>query len=131
MAEVRETGRTSWSIRIGELQPLVIGLFVRDVSGLTSRRVWLPHSVPATPRANGEGSQEAARQWDLWWDRALLFDWTPFGVSSRKVAKCRTRAPGRARSRAVHTDGRIIWVSGWPVDGRRGNGEDRRCAQRA
>lgn len=72
---MREAGRTSWGIRIDEPQPLVIALFVRDVSGLKSRHIWLPHAVPATPRANGEGSEDAARQWDLWWDRALLFDW--------------------------------------------------------
>jgi hypothetical protein len=82
---VREAGRTSWRIGIDEPQPLVIGLFVRDVSGLTSSHVWLPHSVPATPRANGEGSEEAARQWDLWWDRALLFDWTMEGQSQEQL----------------------------------------------
>ena len=85
VAEVREAGRTSWRIGIDEPQPLVIGLFVRDVSGLTSSHVWLPHSVPATPRANGEGSEEAARQWDLWWDRALLFDWTMEGQSQEQL----------------------------------------------
>jgi hypothetical protein len=82
---VREAGRTSWCIGIDEPQPLVIGLFVRDVAGLTSRHVWLPHSVPAIPRANGEGPEDAARQWDLWWDRALLSDWTMEGQSQEQL----------------------------------------------
>jgi hypothetical protein len=72
---VREAGRTSWRIEFDEPQPLVIGLFVRDVPGLKSRHAWLPHCAPATPRANGEGSEEAARQWDLWWDRSLSNNW--------------------------------------------------------
>jgi len=86
VAEVREAGQTSWRIGIDEPQPLVIGLFVRDVAGLKSRHVWLPHAVPATPRANGEGSEDAARQWDLWWDRALQFDWTMDGQSQERLA---------------------------------------------
>lgn len=53
----------------------MIGLFVRDVAGLTSKHDWLPHCVPAIPRANGEGPEEAAREWDLWWDSALVADW--------------------------------------------------------
>jgi hypothetical protein len=78
--------RTSWRIGIDEPQPLVIGLFVRDVAGLTSRHVWLPHAAPATPRANGEGPEDAARQWDLWWDRALAFDWTMDRQSQEQLA---------------------------------------------
>ena len=83
---MREAGQTSWRIGIDEPQPLVIGLFVRDVAGLKSRHVWLPHAVPTTPRANGEGSEDAARQWDLWWDRALQFDWTMDGQSQEQLA---------------------------------------------
>lgn len=82
---MREAGRTSWRIGIDEPQPLVIGLFVRDVAGLTSRHAWLPPAVPATPRANGKGPEDAARQWDLWWDRALLFDWTMDGQSQEQL----------------------------------------------
>ena len=37
VAEVQEAGRTSWRMGIDEPQDLVIGLFVRDVAGLTSR----------------------------------------------------------------------------------------------
>lgn len=74
VAEVREKGRTSWRIGFDEPQPLAIGLFVRDVAGLTSRHVWLPPAAPAVPRADGEGPEDAARQWDLWWDRALSVD---------------------------------------------------------
>ena len=83
---MREAGRTSWRIGFDEPQPLVIGLFVRDVAGLKSRHVWLPHAVPATPRANGDGLEDAARQWDQWWDSALLFDWTMEGQSQEQLA---------------------------------------------
>jgi hypothetical protein len=65
VADVHQNGPASWRIEMDEPQPLVIGLFVRDVAGLTSRHVWLPPATSATPRANGEGSEEAARQWDL------------------------------------------------------------------
>ena len=86
VAEVRNAGRTSWRIEFDEPQPLVIGLFVRDVAGLTSRHVWLPHAEPPTPRANGEGPEDAARQWDLWWDRALSVDWNMPGPSQEQLA---------------------------------------------
>lgn len=76
----------SWLIEIDEPQPLVLGLFVRDVAGLTSRHDWLPHCVPAIPRANGEGPEEAARQWDLWWDSALQLDRDMEGQSPAQPA---------------------------------------------
>lgn len=83
---MREAGRTSWRIEFDEPQPLVIGLFVRDVAGLTSRHAWLPHCAPATPRANGQVSEGASRQWDLWWDRALSDDSNLPGQSQEQLA---------------------------------------------
>jgi len=83
---VREAGQTSWCIEFDEPQPLVIGLFVRDVAGLKSRHAWLPHCAPATPRANGEGSEEAAHQWDLWWDRSLSNNWNGPDQSQEQLA---------------------------------------------
>ena len=68
---MREQGRTSWEIVIDQPEPLVIGLFVRDVAGLKSRHTWLSHCAPGIARANGEGSAKAAHQWDLWWDRSI------------------------------------------------------------
>lgn len=76
----------SWLIEIDEPQPLVLGLFVRDVAGLTSRHDWLPHCAPAIARANGEGLEEAARQWDLWWDNALQLDRDMEGQSLAQLA---------------------------------------------
>jgi hypothetical protein len=86
VAEVQEAGQPSWRIEFDEPQPLVIGLFVRDVAGLRSRSAWLPHCVPATTRANGEGSEEAARQWDLWWERSLSNNWNGPDQSQEQLA---------------------------------------------
>jgi hypothetical protein len=77
---------TSWQIGIDEPPPLVIGLFVRDVAGLKSRHTWLPHCAPAVPRAKGEGSAEAAHQWDLWWDRSLSNNWNGPDQSQEQLA---------------------------------------------
>jgi len=82
----QESGSTSWRIEIDEPQPLVIGLFVRDVAGLTSRHAWLPHAAPATPRANDEGPEDAAGQWDLWWDQALRNDRDMHGQSQAQIS---------------------------------------------
>jgi len=71
---VRRAGQLSWRIEIDEPEPLVIGLFVRDAAGLTTTHDWLPHAVPVIPQVDGEAPVEAARQWDLWWDRALQLD---------------------------------------------------------
>jgi hypothetical protein len=68
---VGEQGRTSWRIVIDQPEPLVMGLFVRDVAGLKTRHSWLPHCAPDIARDNGEGSAAAAHQWDLWWDRSI------------------------------------------------------------
>lgn len=68
---MRDQGRTSWQIGIDQPEPLVIGLFVRDVAGLKSRHTWLPRCAPGIARDNGEGSAAAAQQWDLWWDRSI------------------------------------------------------------
>lgn len=83
---IQEAGSTSWRIEIDEPQRLVIGLFVRDVAGLTSRHAWLPHAAPATPRANEDGPEDAARQWDLWWDQALRADWDMHGQSQAQIS---------------------------------------------
>jgi len=86
VAEVREAGRTSWRIEMDEPEPLVIGLFVRDVAGLTSRHAWLPHCAPATSRADAEGSEDAARQWDAWWERSLSNNWNGPDQSQEQLA---------------------------------------------
>ena len=83
---IQEAGSTSWRIKIDEPQRLVIGLFVRDVAGLTSRHAWLPYAAPATPRANEDGPEDAARQWDLWWDQALRADWDVHGQSQAQIS---------------------------------------------
>lgn len=83
---MQQAGQPSWRIEIDEPQPLVIGLFVRDVAGLTSRHDWLPHCVPTVPPANGQAPAEAARQWDLWWDGALQTDGDMHGRSREELA---------------------------------------------
>ena len=83
---MRQAGPASWRIGFDEPQPLVIGLFVRDAAGLKSRHTWLPHCAPAIPRANGEGSAEAAHQWDLWWDRSLSNNWNGPDQSQEQLA---------------------------------------------
>ena len=82
---MREKGRASWEIVTYEPEPLAIGLFVRDVAGLVSRHAWLPHCAPQVARA-GEGSPEAAHQWDLWWDRSMSDNWGGPGHSHEQVA---------------------------------------------
>ena len=83
---MREHGRTSWEIVIDQPEPLVIGLFVRDVAGLKSRHSWLPHCEPDIARANGEGSALAAHQWDLWWDRSISNNWNGPDQSQEHLA---------------------------------------------
>ena len=83
---MQKAGLTSWQVGIDEPPPLVIGLFVRDVAGLKSRHTWLPHCAPAVPRANGEGSEEAAHQWDQWWDRSLSNNWNVPDQSQEQLA---------------------------------------------
>jgi len=67
---MRQAGQASWQISIGEPQNLAMGLFIRDVTGLTSTHTWLPSAAPTVPPAGG-GSPAAARQWDEWWNQAL------------------------------------------------------------
>jgi hypothetical protein len=86
VTDVHQAGQASWRIEIDEPQPLVIGLFVRDVAGLKSRHTWLPHCAPAVPSANGEGSAEASHQWDLWWDRSLSNNWNARDQSQEQLA---------------------------------------------
>jgi hypothetical protein len=54
VAAVHEAGRTSWQISTDQPQPLVIGLFIRDVAGVSSRHSWLPPASPAVPRAGDQ-----------------------------------------------------------------------------
>ena len=83
---MRPAGPASWRIDMDEPQPLVIGLFMRDAAGLKSRHTWLPHCAPAIARANSEGSEEAAHQWDLWWDRSLSNNWNGPDLSQGQLA---------------------------------------------
>ena len=115
VSEVREQVRTSWQIVIDQPEPLVIGLFVRDVAGLKTRHTWLPHCAPGITRANDEGSEEAARRWDLWWDRSISNNWNapdqsqeqlagmwwipPDFESLRSAQHCRRSSPGISTTR--------------------------------
>jgi len=72
---------------------LVIGLFVRDVAGLKTSHTWLPHCSPGVARANGEGSAEAAHQWDLWWDKSLSTSWNGPDQSQEQLAGMWWREP--------------------------------------
>src|SRR5450631_3032361 len=42
VAAVHEANQASWQISTEQPQPLVIGLFIRDVAGVPSRNSWLP-----------------------------------------------------------------------------------------
>jgi hypothetical protein len=84
--EVREQVRTSWQIMIDQPEPLVIGLFVRDVAGLKTRHTWLPRCAPGITRANHEGSAKATHQWDLWWDRSISNNWNGHDQSLDQLA---------------------------------------------
>jgi len=93
VAHVEEQGRTSWQIGIDQPENLVIGLFVRDVAGLKTRHTWLPHCAPGIARDNGEGSAEAAHQWDLWWDSSLSTTWNRTDQSQDPLAGMRWLPP--------------------------------------
>ncbi len=67
---MRQAGQASWLMSIDEPRNLAMGLFIRDVAGLTSTHTWLPPAAPTVPPAGG-GSPAASRQWDEWWDQAL------------------------------------------------------------
>jgi hypothetical protein len=72
VAAVHEADQASWQIRTDQPQPLVIGLFIRDVAGVPSRNSWLPPASPAVPRAGDQAPDAAGLQWDHWWDQAVL-----------------------------------------------------------
>jgi hypothetical protein len=84
VAAVHEAGRASWQISTDQPQPLVIGLFIRDVAGVPSRNSWLPSASPAVQRAGDQAPDVAGLQWDDWWNQALReegqvddADWPP------------------------------------------------------
>jgi hypothetical protein len=71
VAAVHEADQASWQISTDQPQPLVIGLFIRDVAGVPSRHSWLPPASPAVPRAGDQAPDAAGLQWDDWWNQAL------------------------------------------------------------
>ncbi len=89
-----EQGRTSWQIAMDQPESLLIGLFVRDVAGLTTRHTWLPHCVPDIARDKREGSAAAAHEWDLWWDRSVSDTWNGPDQSQDPLAGMRWLTPG-------------------------------------
>ena len=93
--------RASWQISTDQPQPLVIGLFIRDVAGVPSRHSWLPPASPAVPRGGDQAPEAAGLQWDDWWNQAvreehqaddanwppdLSFWWTPPAFESLHAA---------------------------------------------
>lgn len=91
---MREQGQTSWQIRMDQPESLVIGLFVRDVAGLKTRHTWLPHCVPDIACDKREGSEAAAHEWDLWWDRSISDTWNGLDQSQDPLAGMRWLTPG-------------------------------------
>jgi hypothetical protein len=84
VAAVQRANQASWQISIDQPQPLVIGLFIRDVSGMHSRNNWLPPASPAVPSGGDWAPDVAGLQWDRWWSQALReeyqaddADWPP------------------------------------------------------
>jgi hypothetical protein len=84
VAAVHEADQASWQISTDQPQPLVIGLFIRDVARVPSRNSWLPPASPAVPRAGDQAPDVAGQQWDDWWNQALReerqtdgADWPP------------------------------------------------------
>jgi hypothetical protein len=84
VAAVHEADQASWLISTDQPQPLVIGLFIRDVAGVPSRNSWVPPATPAVPRAGDQAPDAAGQQWDEWWNQALQeerqadgADWPP------------------------------------------------------
>jgi len=68
---MHQAGRASWQISTDQPQPLVIGLFIRDVAGVPSGNNWLPPTSPIVPRAGDQAPKAAGLQWDDWWSQAL------------------------------------------------------------
>jgi hypothetical protein len=84
VAAVHEADQASWLISTDQPQPLVIGLFIRDVAGVPSRNSWVPPASPAVARAGGQAPDAAGQQWDDWWNQAVMeedqaggADWPP------------------------------------------------------
>jgi hypothetical protein len=84
VAAVHKANQASWQISTDQPQPLVIGLFIRDVAGVPSRSSWLPPASPAVPRAGDQAPDATGLQWDDWWNQAVLeedqadgADWPP------------------------------------------------------
>jgi hypothetical protein len=84
VAAVHTADRARWQIRTDQPQPLVIGLFIRDVAGVPSRNSWLPPASPAVQRAGDQAPDLAGLPWDHWWNQALReegqvddADWPP------------------------------------------------------
>jgi hypothetical protein len=71
VAALHEANQASWQISTDQPQPLVIGLFIRDVSGMPSRNSLLPLASPDVPRAGDQAPDAAGPQWDHWWNKAL------------------------------------------------------------
>jgi len=81
---VHEVDQASWQISTDQPQPLLIGLFIRDVAGVPSRKSCLPPASPTVPRAGEQAPDAAGPQWDDWWNQALReehqsddADWAP------------------------------------------------------
>lgn len=72
VAGVHEGSQASWQISIDQSQSLAIGLFIRDVAGVSSRNSLLPPAAPSVPRAGGQAPDAAGLQWDHWWNQAVL-----------------------------------------------------------
>ncbi|MER6386632.1 hypothetical protein [Streptomyces sp. NPDC001127] len=72
---MRYAGSSSWQVRSGTSQQLVIGLFVRDAAGLRPRvDIEVPPLVPAVEARASLAPlavPEASAQWARWWDREL------------------------------------------------------------
>src|SRR5665647_613823 len=117
VAAVHQAGRASWQISTDQPQPLVIGLFIRDVAGVPSGNNWLPPTSPTVPRAGDQAPEAAGLQWDDWWNQALREErqadnrnwppdlsswWTPpafflVDPTRLRVSRCGARAPGDRR----------------------------------
>jgi len=57
---MRQAGQARWQMSIDESQNLAMGLFIRDVIGLTSTHTWLPPAAQTVPPAGG-GSPAVGR----------------------------------------------------------------------
>lgn len=78
MDTMRYAETSSWQIRIGPAQGLLIGLFVRDAAGLRSHTdIDLPPLVPTVELRAGLAllsGPDASEQWARWWNGELHQD---------------------------------------------------------